>query len=155
MRSARKPRRPLSDVRKVRAAGRPVPTEAPTLKTKRFLRNIRRKRIRSKKKSGLEIRVEAALDARGIEYRTQYPIGRCHADLYFPQTNTVVELHGCYWHAHSVCQKTFRYKRRRVRDARRYTFFRNKGYQLLIVWECEVNQNLQLVMDRLSAAAAA
>ena len=139
MRFLRKRHPPRSDVHNTRA----------------HRRNIRKKRIRSKKKSGLEIRVEAALDSRGIEYRTQYPIGRCHADLYFPQTNTVVELHGCYWHAHSVCQKTFRYKRRRVRDARRYAFFRNKGYQLLIIWECEVNQNLESVMDRLSAAATA
>jgi DNA mismatch endonuclease (patch repair protein) len=152
-------KRPRSALRKETAkapkpaAVKPNESEAkPKAKTRSFLRNVRKKRSRTKKKSGLEILVETELTARNIEFLTQYPVGRCHADLYFPRTNTIVELHGCYWHGHTVCQKTPK-KRRRYLDARRYTFFRNKGYGLLIVWECEVKKNLPEVMTRLLEAA--
>jgi DNA mismatch endonuclease (patch repair protein) len=153
VRTATPAKRPRSDVQPSRKAKPRAPATPKVRKTRRFLRNTRRRARRTKKKSGLESKVEAALTARGIEYRTQFPIGRCHADLYFPRSNTVVELHGCYWHAHSVCQKSLRHKRRRLRDARRYTFFRNKGYHLLIVWECEVNASLEAVIDRLAAVS--
>jgi DNA mismatch endonuclease (patch repair protein) len=145
------------DVRKKTAkapVAKPVtpPEEKPKPKTRSFLRNVRKKRSRTKKKSGLEILVEMELTARNVEFCTQYSVGRCHADLYFPRTNTIVELHGCYWHGHTVCQKQPK-KRRRYLDARRYTFFRNQGYSLLIVWECEVHRNLPEVMTRLLEAA--
>ena len=154
-------KRPRGSVRKPKTSRAPVPAAKPEAalletkpkaKTRRFLRNVRKKRIRSKQKSGLEVKVETELTARGITYQTQYPVGRCHADLYFPQTNTIVELHGCYWHGHTVCQKSPK-KRRRYLDARRYTFFRNQGYGLLIIWECEVEKDLPAVMTRLARAA--
>ena len=162
-------KRPRSNVRGPRQAvkaqpARPAPAieekgeaeantrEKASRSTRRFLRNVRKKRFRTGQKSGLKQTVEAELTARAIDFKSQYPIGRCHADLYFQQTNTVVELHGCYWHGHSVCQEKPK-KRRRYLDARRYTFFRNKGYKLVIVWECEVKKDLEAVMKKLTAAA--
>lgn len=39
-----------------------------------------------------------ALDARGIEYHSQYPIDRLRIDIAFPNARLAVEADGEYWH---------------------------------------------------------
>ena len=119
-----------------------------------LVRKARRRRVRRNRKSGLETLVEEALRAKGVEFKTQYKIGRCHADLYFPGTNTAVELNGCWFHGHSCLAALLpRHKRARDRDRRRYTFFLNRGLHLLVVWECDAKRDLAAVLKKLLTAA--
>ena len=100
-----------------------------------------RKANRKRKSSSLEKTVHAWLQEDGIAYRKEATIGRCHVDLLFAP-RTVVELNGCYWHGCMVCNHPLSdaQKIAQIKDARRYAFLRNRGYDVVIIWECEVEK---------------
>jgi DNA mismatch endonuclease (patch repair protein) len=106
---------------------------------------VRKARAKYKpKSSSLETLIEGILLEEGINYKTQFAIGRCHSDFYLPDTKTVVEVQGCYWHGHAQCQVkelTKEQMKRRRKDGRRFTFFRNAGHKLLLLWECEIHKS--------------
>jgi G:T-mismatch repair DNA endonuclease (very short patch repair protein) len=43
--------------------------------------------------------VAAALDALGVAYEPQRIIAPYIVDFWLPDSRTVLEVHGCYWHA--------------------------------------------------------
>lgn len=103
------------------------------------------RRVRSKKlhkQTGIEATVEQWLRAAAVEFESEYPISRTHVDFYLPASRTVVEINGCYWHSCPSCSKgkvlTSTELKRRRQDGRRYTFLRNAGYNLVLVWEHEI-----------------
>jgi DNA mismatch endonuclease (patch repair protein) len=62
-----------------------------------------------------------------------------------------VFVHGCYWHAHEGCPRHTvprrnrefwmeKFAQNRARDRRVAAELRNRGYTVLTVWECEVEQ---------------
>jgi len=95
-------------------------------------------RRRPHKQSGLEVIVENWLSELGIPYKSEFAISRTHVDFFLPP-KTIIEVQGCYWHACSVCNKTSdltkQQLRWRRRDARRFTFLINAGYNLVLIWE--------------------
>jgi very-short-patch-repair endonuclease len=124
---------------------------------KGFVRNVRKRRPRQK--SDLEQIVEGWLKEQGYEFKAQYPIGRCHVDVFFPPTRpgdkgTVVEINGCYWHGCSRCykEKSKSQQRRRTKDAKRYRFLLNQGYDLIILWGCDISNNWPKVARALREA---
>ena len=69
-------------------------------------------------------------------------------------------VNGCFWHHHTCCAKATTPKRNRAfwalkfeenrrRDARKIRQLRRAGYRVLLLWECEVN-NERRVLRRLS-----
>lgn len=97
--------------------------------------------------SSLEILVQGWLDKAGIKYRAQYPIGRCHVDL-FIEPRLVVEIQGCYWHSCQKCAlaKTKQNRRVRSKDSNRFSFLLNQGHNLLILWEHELKKENEAVV---------
>lgn len=86
--------------------------------------------------SSLEEVFAEALDACGIVYQRQLPIGRYRADFYLPATHTIVEIQGCYWHACLQCGYTdTSHQKVRQKDATRRRFLLNKGYHIEEIWE--------------------
>ena len=84
-----------------------------------IIRAARKKR--NGKKSDLEQIVKDWLIADGIPHKDEYRVSRCHADYVLPDTNTLVEVNGCYWHGHSCQEKAGKFtptmKRARARPA--------------------------------------
>lgn len=111
-----------------------------------------RKHNRKRKRSSLETEVYGWLKADGIPFRKEATIGVCHADILF-EPRTVVELNGCYWHGCMVCNRVLSdtQKIAQIKDARRYAFFRNRGYDVVVIWECEVDKEPERVRDVLRA----
>ena len=75
-------------------------------------------------------------------------IERAPVDGYNPETKTVFQYHGCYWHG---CRKCFPYDRERIIDhkdktredlfkatKRRIGYLRKAGYRVVEAWACEV-----------------
>jgi DNA mismatch endonuclease (patch repair protein) len=70
-------------------------------------------------------------------------------DIVFPARRKAIFVHGCFWHLHK-CQKPSRHPKsnrdywmpkleaNRNRDARNRRKLVAQGWQVLIVWECEV-----------------
>lgn len=49
-------------------------------------------------KTQCEKAVEEWLIARGVAYRSQHPIGVAFVDFYLPDSDTIIEADGAYWH---------------------------------------------------------
>jgi G:T-mismatch repair DNA endonuclease (very short patch repair protein) len=109
-----------------------------------------RKANRRRKASSLEKDVYKILREEGIPFQREKLIGRCHADI-FIGPRTVIELNGCYWHGCPVCTKKLNQMQEesRAKDARRYYFFKKLGFDVRVIWECEVHKDPESVRDLL------
>ena len=69
-------------------------------------------------------------------------------DLVFPQYRLVVFVHGCFWHQHPGCRRASvpktnaskwleKFERNRSRDATTKCALEAKGWDVLVIWECE------------------
>ena len=78
-------------------------------------------------------------------------------DLVFPSRNKVIFLHGCFWHQHAApsCRITRRPKsnleywlpklrRNTERDAANLDALVQFGWDVLVVWECELTDQARL-----------
>jgi DNA mismatch endonuclease, patch repair protein len=83
-----------------------------------------------------------------------------HPDLVFPARGCVIFVHGCFWHGHTCRAGRNRpssnqsywiakLNRNQARDAASRRRLRNLGWQILVVWECELKDS-----DRLRARIA-
>lgn len=86
-----------------------------------------RARIYLANPSSIELMVRNALDAMGVHYVPQFPIGRYAADIYVPQRRLVIECDGTYWH-----------EQRRERDQRRDAYMERHGYSVLRLAERDI-----------------
>jgi DNA mismatch endonuclease Vsr len=70
-------------------------------------------------------------------------------DLVFPARRKVVFVNGCFWHQHSRCRFAARPATRpefwaakldgnRERDRRVRRALRNAGWEVLVIWECQL-----------------
>lgn len=70
-------------------------------------------------------------------------------DIVFPARRKVIFVHGCFWHRHKGCQKattpktrqefwTEKFRQNIERDAKNLSELEKKGWQSLVVWECQV-----------------
>jgi DNA mismatch endonuclease, patch repair protein len=75
-------------------------------------------------------------------------------DLVFPRLNTVIFVHGCFWHQHT-CKEgrlprsrkdywTPKLMRNRQRDRQHLRNLRRMGWRVLTIWECETTNHSRL-----------
>ena len=96
-----------------------------------------------------ELEVRRRLWAAGFRYRLHVKLLPGSPDLVFPGRNTVIFVHGCFWHCHEGC-KNFRLPKTRA-DWWAEKLARNKardedvqrqleaaGWKVIVIWECEV-----------------
>jgi DNA mismatch endonuclease (patch repair protein) len=82
-------------------------------------------------------------------------------DIVLRKHQTVVFVHGCFWHRHPNCVKTTTPDERREfwqtkfdknvrRDRRVQRRLRRRGWRVLIVWECQTSERkLQALIRRI------
>ena len=84
-------------------------------------------------------------------------------DLAFSSRRKAIFVHGCFWHAHRdpscPVAKTpksrvdfweAKFARNRERDQRKKAELQELGYDVLVVWECELRRNPpEAIMERL------
>ncbi len=83
-------------------------------------------------------------------------------DIVLPKWGTVVFVHGCFWHGHAHCPSFRLPKSRRrfwqekiannrKRDARAARALRQLGWNVVVIWECELanSQKCQTLAKRL------
>lgn len=98
-----------------------------------------------------EMAVRSYLHARGLRYRLHDKSLPGKPDLVFKSRRTVVFVHGCFWHGHPGCKKATIPKTRSdfwrskietnsTRDKRHIDHIRSKGWQVLIIWQCEIDE---------------
>ena len=99
-----------------------------------------------------EILVRSYLFSRGLRFRKndkRYP-GR--PDVVLPKYNTVVFVHGCFWHLHEDCKYAKMPKSNveywekklygnRERDKRNKKELEDMGWNVITVWECDLKKD--------------
>jgi DNA mismatch endonuclease (patch repair protein) len=111
-----------------------------------------------------ELRVRSYLHAAGLRFRLHDESLPGKPDLVLPRHRVAIFVHGCFWHRHAGCRfattpssnETFwarKFKQNVERDARKEQELREKGWEPLIVWECETKtaEGLDTVFWRVHA----
>lgn len=93
--------------------------------------------------------VRKYLFSQGFRYRKNVSKLPGKPDIVLPKYKTVVFVNGCFWHAHKGCKwfvppksneefwrKKFAYNLER--DERNYAKLSELGWEVIIVWECEL-----------------
>lgn len=126
--------------------------------------NMRRIRSAGMKPEMIVRRLVYGLGFRYRLHRHDLP-GR--PDLVFASRSSVIQVHGCFWHQHPGCKlarmpKTRqaywkqKLERNRARDANNLRLLEEKGWRVLVIWECETQELEQLklrVHDFLTAGS--
>lgn len=105
-------------------------------------------RVRSKDTKP-ELAVRRLLHRQGYRFRTHYKLLPGRPDIAFTRKRKAVLVHGCFWHGHDGCpgfrtpssRTEFwegKFERNRARDRRNEAQARALGWQMLVVWECEI-----------------
>jgi len=77
-------------------------------------------------------------------------------DIVLPRYGKVIFVHGCFWHAHTNCRKATipatntkfwmeKIAKNKLRDAKTKRQLRRDGWQVLVVWECEIARTEKLL----------
>jgi G:T-mismatch repair DNA endonuclease (very short patch repair protein) len=138
--ASKKVARPVK-IRRIRSSVKP---------SRKVIRKVNRKR----EPSGLEREIHHILIQEQIPFITEKTIGSCHADI-FLHPKVVIELNGCYWHGCPKCTKKPKamHLLARTKDASRYAFFMRLGFEVFVIWECELKNNPEGVRKILRTAA--
>ncbi len=75
-------------------------------------------------------------------------------DIVLPKYRTVIFINGCFWHCHEGCPDFVIPKsnqdywvpklgKNRKRDKENYVALSNDGWNVLIVWECELKKDVR------------
>lgn len=97
-----------------------------------------------------ELVVRRLAHALGYRFRLHHPDLAGKPDLAFPRRKKVIFVHGCYWHRHNCKKATTpksnvqfwqkKFDENMARDMRNVNDLAAKGWEALIVWECETKE---------------
>ncbi len=97
-----------------------------------------------------EMLVRRLVHGMGYRYRLHRKDLPGSPDLVFPRLRKVIFVHGCFWHRHHGCRFAYTPKSNKQfwlqklesntrRDARVLKSLDDLGWDVLVVWECEVS----------------
>jgi DNA mismatch endonuclease, patch repair protein len=111
-------------------------------------------RIRGKDTTPEKI-VRSILHRAGYRFRLHVRRLPGNPDIVLPKHRTVVFVHGCFWHRHKGCKNCTTPTNRRewwlaklngnaARDRTRQALLRKLGWRVMVVWECETENQERL-----------
>jgi len=108
-----------------------------------------------------EMIVRKFLHGNGLRYRLHVKDLPGKPDLVLPKYNSVIFVHGCFWHAHEEC-KYFKMPQTRKewwkeklfgnkeRDEKHIEELMQLGWNVIVVWECELKtDNISETLNKL------
>ena len=109
-----------------------------------------------------ERRVRSLLHRLGFRFRLHRKGLPGKPDIILPKYSTIVFVHGCFWHRHPGCPHATtpgtrqhywlpKFERTMERDRRNQRDLQRLGWNVIVVWECEV-RDLDQLARRLTAA---
>lgn len=105
--------------------------------------------------------VRKYLFSKGLRYRKNVKILPRKPDIVFSKYKTVVFVNGCFWHGHQNCRYFVmpksnteywesKIKSNITRDKTTYDSLSALGWNVLIVWECELKKDKRdITLERL------
>lgn len=115
--------------------------------------------------TGPEMALRRALHRLGLRYRLHDKRLPGSPDLVFPRFGAVVFVNGCFWHVHEGCRFqttpssrtrfwSHKFKANQRRDSRNYAALAERGWRVLVVWECAIKAVTASGLDGLTARVA-
>jgi DNA mismatch endonuclease, patch repair protein len=119
-------------------------------------------KVRSRMMSGIrgkstkpELTVRRAAHAMGLRFRLHRRDLPGSPDLVFPRLRKIVFVHGCFWHRHAGCRFAYtprsnatfwleKLKANVRRDSAAQAALCETGWDVLVIWECEVDDGKTL-----------
>lgn len=103
-----------------------------------------------------ELAVRRAAHGLGLRFRLHRRDLPGSPDLLFPGRRTAVFVHGCYWHRHNGCKYTYtpksnvefwvnKLQTNVARDIRTKQELEARGWNVVVIWECETESNETLI----------
>ena len=97
-----------------------------------------------------EIVVRSLLHKLGYRFRLHRKDLPGKPDIVLPRYNSVVFVHGCFWHRHTGCKNATVPKTKNIfwrekfkgnieRDIKVQEELQSMGWKILIIWECELS----------------
>ena len=98
-----------------------------------------------------ELKVRQWLWAHGYRYRLNVKSVPGKPDIVMRKYHTAIFVNGCFWHGHEGCDKyrlpqtnvdfwKNKIDRNRKRDQENYQVLQENGWQVIVVWECQLTQ---------------
>lgn len=108
-----------------------------------------------------EIAVRSLLHNMGYRFRLYRKDLPGKPDITLPKHKKVIFVHGCFWHGHTNCSRSKRPTTNKkfwrdkldkniARDIASVKALKQSGWEVLIVWTCEVNDTNKLKIKLLS-----
>ncbi|MCW3835045.1 very short patch repair endonuclease [Sphingomonas canadensis] len=102
-----------------------------------------------------ERRVRRILHRNGLRFRLHRRDLPGTPDIVLPSRLTAIFVHGCFWHQHKGCRRASlpstnpekwrdKFERNVARDAAAYAALGELGWQVIVVWECELKNEAAL-----------
>lgn len=102
-----------------------------------------------------EVRVRSALHRMGYRFRLHRKDLPGKPDIVLPKYETVIFVHGCFWHRHPDCRFAYTprsrvafWKKKFQRNVERHEEvaqeLKELGWRVIVVWECETKDQEQL-----------
>ncbi|MDH5541493.1 MAG: very short patch repair endonuclease [Nitrospinota bacterium] len=110
-----------------------------------------------------ELLVRKLLWGQGIRgYRLHWEKAPGRPDICFPSKKIAIFIHGCFWHSCPKCKpklpkshKVFwqqKLSKNVVRDKKKQLELETGGWQVIIIWECQVLTSPNIILDAVSNA---
>lgn len=98
-----------------------------------------------------ELLVRRWLWSHGYRYRLNVKGVPGKPDIVMRRYRTAIFVNGCFWHGHEGCEKfkmpktnvefwEAKIRRNRERDCQNYQILKENGWQVLVLWECELTK---------------
>lgn len=113
-------------------------------------------RIRGKD-TKIEMMVRKYLHALGFRFRVNDSRYIGKPDIVLPKYNTIIFVNGCFWHSHGCKYSTIpktntefwikKLNRTKVRDEEAVKQLSEKGWNVIVVWECQIKHSFEETME--------
>lgn len=112
--------------------------------------------------TGPEMLVRSMLHSRGFRFRLHRKDLPGRPDIVLPRYRVAVLVHGCFWHLHDNCpdgrlpKSNIEFWKKKLygnkeRDKRNLGALAEAEWRPIVVWECEIEKDLEAVGDILES----
>lgn len=109
------------------------------------------------KDTSIEVKVRKYLFREGFRYRKNVRALPGTPDIVLPKYNTVIFVHGCYWHRHSGCKLAYlpksriefwqeKFDRNVKNDKNNTRLLEEAGWHVIVIWECDIKKRFEETM---------
>ncbi len=105
-----------------------------------------------------EILLRSALFKLGLRFRIHKKELPGKPDIVLPKYKTAIFVHGCFWHYHKDCREgripntNSKFWKEKLemnikKDEDNVLKLKTIGWKVLIIWECEIEKDIQSILD--------